>query len=484
MKIEANTSSFKLSKLPWHKRHARSWMGFAMLLSDLLAFGLAGWLTLLVASWLGDTRQQVGLELVQLQALFCIAAFGLRGLYPGIGLSPVSEIRSLSLTTSIIALALAAFSALAPSLAHFPRLTLLLLWPLSLFLLPVLRIATRYSLSRLPAWGEPVILFGGGKRTREIYEHLNTRRMLGFDPVLIGAQGETVPLNIERPFVMLDELIRRPEVMRKMGIRTALITAGSIPEPLRTHLLHLQGGVFERIIKIPDQHDLGSLGVSVLDLDGVFAYEVHQSLSSHPRRAFKRLIDLTLTISGGLLILPILLLLVWLVRRSSSGPVIYKQTRIGQGGRKFKAWKFRTMVDNAEEMLDQTLRENPGMRAEWETTQKLKQDPRITPIGRFLRKFSLDELPQLWNVLRGEMSLVGPRPCMEDQVCLYGDDFELYSAVQPGITGLWQVSGRNGTTYAERVRLDVYYVRNWSIWMDLYILFKTFWVVLKHDGAY
>ena len=142
------------------------------------------------------------------------------------------------------------------------------------------------------------------------------------------------------------------------------------------------------------------------------------------------------------------------------------------------------MVQDADQVLQNYLAKNRELRSEWAENQKLKEDPRVTRMGNFLRKSSLDELPQLWNILRGEMSLIGPRPCMPVQIDLYGDVFELYKSVRPGITGLWQVSGRNNTTYEKRVYYDGYYVRNWSIWLDIYILIKTFWVVLSRDGAY
>jgi Undecaprenyl-phosphate galactose phosphotransferase WbaP len=484
-KGEHSVSSYtERLNLPWYKRHARTWMGAALMLSDVFSLALSGGLALLVRRAWESEWHRPSLEMFALITVACLALFGLRGLYPGIGTSPVSEIRSLVVTSSAASLGLAALTFFAPSLSHFPRLSLGLFWLFCLVFLPSSRILVRYSLSRLPAWGEPVILFGGGARTRFVYEHLKKRRMLGFDPVLTSAQEETLPLDLQQPWIELEKLLEEPEIMRRAGIKTALVAANSIPEPLRARLLNLQGNIFERLIKIPDQHDLGSLGVSVLDLDGVFAYEVRQNLASRPKRAFKRLLDLSLTVTGGLLILPFLFMIALLVKMSSPGPAFYRQTRVGKRGQNFQAWKFRTMVANAEELLDKTIRENPGMRAEWESNQKLKQDPRITSIGRFLRKYSLDELPQIWNVLRGEMSLVGPRPCLEEQIPFYGDDFDLYKAVQPGITGLWQVSGRNGTTYAERVRLDTYYVRNWSVWMDVYILLKTFWVVIKHDGAY
>jgi Undecaprenyl-phosphate galactose phosphotransferase WbaP len=479
--MKNNHPNGKLRRQPWHKRHARAWMGAALVLSDALAFALAQTLANLLA---GSQGEQLIPTFIQLFTLGCLLVFWLRGLYPGIGLSPVSEIRAVVTTSSALTLSLVAVTFFLPDLAHLPRPHLLLAWVFSLILLPVLRLGARYGISRLPAWGEPVLILGGGRNARAIYDHLQTRRMLGFDPILISAESETLPVDLGNPALEAESLLRNPESLRETGIKTVLVTAAGLSDHLRLSLLRSQGHIFERIINVPDRHDLGSLGATAFDLDGVFAFEVRQNLNNPARRAFKRALDLLLTLTGGLLILPFLLLLGALVKASSPGPSLYKQTRIGRGGRPFRVWKFRTMVANAEQLLDETLRKNPEMRAEWEDTQKLKRDPRTTPVGRFLRKFSLDELPQLWNVLRGEMSLVGPRPCMEEQIPLYGGDFELYCAVQPGLTGLWQVSGRNSTTYAERVRLDAYYVRNWSVWMDFYILLKTFWVVLKNDGAY
>ena len=158
--------------------------------------------------------------------------------------------------------------------------------------------------------------------------------------------------------------------------------------------------------------------------------------------------------------------------------------RIGQGGNEVNIWKIRTMYPDAEKLLTTYLEQNPPMRAEWEVAQKLKNDPRVTRVGRILRKFSLDEFPQLFNVLKGEMSIVGPRPCMQDQISLYKKCFVLYKHVLPGITGLWQVSGRNELSYQSRVALDEYYVRNWSFWLDIHILTRTLGVVLRGRGSY
>jgi Undecaprenyl-phosphate galactose phosphotransferase WbaP len=173
-----------------------------------------------------------------------------------------------------------------------------------------------------------------------------------------------------------------------------------------------------------------------------------------------------------------------LVKLDSAGGIFYSHERLGKNGRKIRIYKFRTMAVNAEAVLDEYLRTHPEAREEWDQNQKLRDDPRVTRVGRWLRKYSLDEFPQLFNVLKGDMSLVGPRPMMADQVRLYGDNMEAYCGVRPGMTGMWQVSGRNRATFAERARFDIYYIRNWTLWLDFYILLRTVWVVFSRDGAY
>ena len=182
------------------------------------------------------------------------------------------------------------------------------------------------------------------------------------------------------------------------------------------------------------------------------------------------------------LLLPVFVV-VGLLIRLDGGPAMFSHRRVGTGGRRFQCLKFRSMVLDADAVLARLLRDDPTAAEEWAATQKLRNDPRITPIGRILRKTSLDELPQLINVLRGEMSLVGPRPIVENEVNRYGDQIRYYMAARPGMTGLWQVSGRSETTYDDRVRLDVRYVREWSLWQDIAILLKTVLVVIQRRGA-
>ena len=199
-------------------------------------------------------------------------------------------------------------------------------------------------------------------------------------------------------------------------------------------------------------------------------------------RMMKTLFDQAVALTMIFLLAPLLLVVALLVR-ADGGPALYGHRRIGENGRSFRCLKFRSMVQNGDAVLQELLATNPAAQAEWLATQKLRDDPRVTPIGRFLRQTSLDELPQLFNVLRREMSLVGPRPIVEAEIDRYGRDISFYYETRPGITGLWQVSGRSNTSYEARVRLDVWYVRNWSLWHDFTILLKTIPAVLAKDGA-
>lgn len=201
-------------------------------------------------------------------------------------------------------------------------------------------------------------------------------------------------------------------------------------------------------------------------------------------RVVKRTLDVTLVVCLFLVLLPVLLAIAAAVWLSSPGPILFSHRRIRRHGEFFTMWKFRTMCINSGEVLERYLIAHPGARAEWRATHKLKCDPRVTRVGRFLRKTSLDELPQLWNVLNGTMSLVGPRPIVAAEVEKYGEQFEDYCAVKPGITGLWQVSGRSGLSYPQRVELDRHYAQNWSLAADAKILMRTWSSVVNRDGAY
>jgi len=214
---------------------------------------------------------------------------------------------------------------------------------------------------------------------------------------------------------------------------------------------------------------------------------IHESRHALPEltitHTLKRAVDILGAALLGIVFSPLIIAVAVLLRREG-GPVIFRHRRVGRNGEAFDCLKFRSMVPSADRVLRDLLDQHPELRAEWLRDHKLRDDPRITAVGRFLRRTSLDELPQLWNVIRGEMSLVGPRPVVREELLRYGRHLHRYLGARPGITGLWQVTGRNDTDYRRRVVLDVYYVRRQSIFLDLYILLKTTHVVLGGSGAY
>ena len=212
-------------------------------------------------------------------------------------------------------------------------------------------------------------------------------------------------------------------------------------------------------------------------------FRVNNNLAKRSSKIVKRTFDILGSSFLLLLLLPFCIPLYFIITRDG-GNFIYEHPRIGQYKKKFKCLKFRTMVNNSDEVLEKILATDENARLEWEKDFKLKDDPRITPIGKWLRARSLDELPQLWNVLKGEMSLVGPRPIVKEELSYYQEDVDYYLMAKPGMTGLWQVSGRNNVSYDTRVYFDTWYAKNWSLWNDIVILLKTAKVVCKKTGAY
>jgi Undecaprenyl-phosphate galactose phosphotransferase WbaP len=235
---------------------------------------------------------------------------------------------------------------------------------------------------------------------------------------------------------------------------------------------------------VPGLDEFSSFGIETRDICNSVTFELRRSLLDPVNQFVKRIIDQSLSLLLGVMLLPVMLAVIVIIRLESPGNALFFHRRIGCGGRQFRMWKFRTMRQNGNRILEQYLRDHPEEQAEWQEKRKLRNDPRVTRVGRMLRKSSLDELPQLWNVLRGDMSLVGPRPIIADEAAKYNEWFDHYCRVVPGLTGLWQVSGRSDTDYKKRVDLDSYYVRNWSPWFDIYLLARTVRVVFKGEGAY
>ncbi len=459
-----------------------------MIAADLLALTIAGVLAILLRDALGSGLTNPGfyVRLLPVLGLFLLV-YSMQKLYPGIGLTPVDELRRLSTATSAMLLVLVAFTFWSQTSLSYSRLLLAFFWIFALGMVPLSRWLTRRFAMRLGLWGEPVALIGFGPNGRRILSFLKNHRRYGLVPELVvngheARQAEEAEIGC--PEIRAETLIAHKDLLAQAGIRTAILVPPEIPQVLNEALLDEHQFGLRRLILISSLGWFGGSAVIPHDMQGILGLEVERNLLNASEQLLKRVLDWALIVLCVPLLTPVIGLIALLIKLDSRGPVFYRQKRVGHDGRSLWIWKFRTMVANADELLADCLQKDEALRAEWDASHKLKDDPRVTRIGGFLRKTSLDELPQLINIVRGEMSLVGPRPIVEEEIQHYASSYRVYTQVRPGLTGLWQISGRSDTSYPYRVSLDEYYVRHWSIWMDLYILVCTLWVVAKGGGAY
>jgi Undecaprenyl-phosphate galactose phosphotransferase WbaP len=406
--------------------------------------------------------------------------FASLSLYPGIIHSAVTELRRLAVGLTISFLVMAGLIFVNRSAAGYSREVLLVWWMVAMIATPLLRSLVRESFCHRPWWGVPIAVFYTGDESAEIVRELEIHPEIGLRPVVILSSSHAVRPGHHLP--VLD--MRHAAAVRACGVERAMIALPDAGSGKVLQDLEMFECIFPRLMIVHSSTALYCLTVDARHLGGCLAVEVRRDLLLPLPRFAKRVMDLVIICLGLPIVALTILLLAILVRLESPGPVFYGHRRIGREHSTFCTWKIRTMQVNGDELLRKALVEDDALREEWLRHHKLRCDPRITRVGRFLRKTSLDELPQVWNVLRGEMSLVGPRPIVEEEVATYGQQFSLYCKVTPGITGLWQVSGRNTVTLLDRVRLDSYYVRNWSPWLDLHILARTAKVVLTGQGAY
>lgn len=455
-----------------------------MVLLDIATMLAGTMLAMLLRYWIGGPYD-IGfyLKLIPM-ALLHPLSLAMAGMYPARGLNPVAELRGLCQGATFTFLCLAAVTFFQRDAVSYSRIALLLAWLLTMLLSPWLRQAARHLLGRAGCRGARAVVLGTGDAGRSLAQALAQRPDLGFEIVAL-LDGNPDPV-AETPgqLPVTGGLELAPALAAEYGATYAILAMPQASGSELTALIERYLWPYRHVLILPGLFGISSLDAATRDVAGVLGVEVSHRLMCPAPRIFKRICDLVLAVGGGVLILPILGAVLLAIRLGSPGPVFYASPRIGENGRRFYAWKFRTMVVGAPDVLRRYLERSPELRAEYEKTNKLKNDPRVTWIGRWLRRTSLDELPQLWNVIRGEMSLVGPRPILESEVTRYGGCYPLYKRTRPGLTGLWQVSGRNNTTYAQRLGYVEYYVRNWSVWLDLYILCRTVKVVLTGEGAY
>lgn len=332
---------------------------------------------------------------------------------------------------------------------------------------------------------EPVILIGAGKTAERLLSAFAGDSCYCYRVVGL-LDDRPVSESLPRKYPLLGGFCDAARVIREQGIRTVIVAAPGLSENGMKNLLTDIQPLTDTVLFTPRLvgSPLGSVEISTLFVEQVAVIKSKNNLSRWYNRWFKFCFDMLVTVVGSIAFSPFLLLLALLVGIDNRGRIIFAHRRMGRSGRAFYCYKFQTMVKNADEALTEYLSENADARKEWERSFKLTNDPRVTRLGAFLRRTSLDELPQIINVMKGEMSLVGPRPIVEAEMAMYGGNIREYLMVRPGITGMWQTSGRSDTTYEERVAMDTWYVRNWSVWIDMKYLVKTFEAVISKKGAY
>ena len=462
----------------------RPYTTIALLLADIVALMLSVAFSVGVKALTIHGNLEVSGYLGLWPFLFVfIFGYAIAGLYSGLGIGAPEELRRATLCSTILFVFLAATTVSLRGASRYFTWTLFLALILSVALVPLVRECVRQVFAHASWWGFPAIIFGAGEAGKTVVMALLQDPGLGLKPVAVlddDAQGQQHVHGVP----ILGPVELAPLLLEGQRPAYAVFAMPDIPQHQLMSMIEGYGAKFSHVLVIPDLHGFSSLWVASKSVGGMVGLELRQQVLLSDYGVVKRCLDLAVTIVGGILSLPLLGLIACWIKLDSRGPLLYGQTRIGQNGVRFKAWKFRSMVTDADNQLASCLERSPQLREEWERDHKLKHDPRITAAGRLLRRTSLDELPQLWNVLKGEMSLVGPRPITDEEVDKYGSNFELYKRVKGGITGLWQVSGRNDLSYDERVYWDLFYVRNWSVWLDLCILFRTIAAVLFSKGAY
>lgn len=371
------------------------------------------------------------------------------------------------------------------------RAVMLLNWALAPLFLVCARLAMKRSLTRMGGWFRPMVIVGWGENAIETALAFEDETLMGFTLTAF-----LIPLGKEK---------FSHTIVDRFGKTVPCVSLGANPEETLKALgdPHIvlaleQGGIDtyqEMVLQLGRRSQnmqvvpsLRGLPLYGMEASHFFAHEVllltvRNNLARHLPQFVKRCFDLVMSIAILVIGFPFLAAIALKVL-GTGRPIFYGHKRVGQEGKIFKCYKFRTMLPDSDKLLADLLANSAEARQEWERDFKLKNDPRITPIGHFLRKTSLDELPQIWNVLVGDMSLVGPRPVVTAELERYGNQVDYYLEAKPGVTGLWQISGRNDVTYETRVYLDAWYVKNWSLFNDIVILFRTVKVVFRKDGAY
>ncbi len=380
---------------------------------------------------------------------------------------------------------------LAKISGEISRTLIMITWLLTIILIPLLRYYGKLLLIKLNIWNKSVFILGAGKTGELILKAFTRERIMGYE--IVGFLDDNEKLSeIKHPLSdcvipILGTFEEAERIISSYKVSEVIVAAPGMPAKQLVELTNRLQPMVSNIMLVPDLFGLSMNGIEVEYFfdEQTLLLNIKNQLKSSSNRFIKRSFDIVIGSFALMLCIPILILLAFAIKINSSGPALFTQERLGQQGEIFTCYKFRTMYTGGDKILKSFLRSNDKAKKEWETFNKLKEyDPRLTKVGMWLRRFSLDELPQLTNVILGDMSLVGPRPYLpreRKRMLNWAHDIHI---AKPGITGLWQVSGRNEVEFEGRLKLDTWYVRNWSLWLDIILLLKTLRVVLKREGAY
>lgn len=420
-----------------------------------------------------------------------IPVFAAAGLYPAIMMPPTEQIKKTFFCSlfgfSGIALSVVVFNFKNVEFAREYFITystntalccaLLTAVPFATILISSVREVVKHLYFRKTKRCIPTVVYCKDSSSSNLLDRLIASKYLGYAPAIIISEDESLQEKYpDIPVFNKDDEIF--SVIKELNLKVAVLFGFDVTKMISLFIDYRYVLTFNR------ESFAISNTMQLKDMAGILGFSTTNKLSFRTNLFLKRLLELIIIILASPIWLIVYIFLFIAVKLTSRGPALYAHKRVGKKGSVLKCLKFRSMCVDADKKLEKILAENPEMRAQWEKERKIQNDPRVTKFGKFLRKTSLDELPQLLNVLRGDMSLIGPRPVTESELEYYGDYAEFVFSVKPGISGMWQVSGRSDTSYEERVNLDTYYIQNWSIWLDIWILIKTVWVVLSHKGAY
>jgi undecaprenyl-phosphate galactose phosphotransferase len=365
----------------------------------------------------------------------------------------------------------------------------LAIWVVLLFLVPSLRQLMRKVLGAVGLWNLPTAIIGTSRTAQDVCRALSKQIALGLDVrwLVLESTERNLPPALGGLRIISTGANEIVTTLMNVGCRQVVWVPDDRLRLEQNDLIDQLIGADIRVAIVPPLRRLPLFGLSTSSFFGrdLLLLQVRNNLARLPQRILKRSLDVVGSVLLLFFLSPLFLALALFIKLEDGGPIFFSQHRIGRRGLDFRCWKFRTMVVNAEELLAQWEREDPELLARYrESNFKLQEDPRTTRIGRWMRRKSLDELPQLFNTLIGQMSLVGPRPLLRRELPKYGPGISLYERVRPGISGLWQISGRSHTTFAERVSYDEWYIKNWTVWYDMVILLQTLWVLFVANDAY